>query len=41
MVTQFADIGALTMRDGDVILTGLGNALASAAVAMASDGDLD
>lgn len=41
MVTQFADIGTLTMRDGDLILTGLGNALASAAVAMASDGDLD
>jgi len=41
MVTQFADIGTMTMCDGDVILTGLGNALASAAVAMASDGDLD
>ncbi len=41
MVTQFADIGTMTMHDGNVILTGLGNALASAAVAMASDGDLD
>lgn len=37
MVTQFADIGTMTMRDGDVILTGLGNALASAAAAMAGD----
>jgi hypothetical protein len=41
MMTQFADIGTLTIRDGDVILTALGNALASAAAAMASDGDLE
>jgi hypothetical protein len=41
MVTQFADIGTMTMRDGDIVLTGLGNALASVAAAMSSDGDLD
>src|SRR4051794_2659098 len=41
MVTQLADIGTTTMRDGDLVLTGLGNALASAAAAMSSDGDLD
>src|SRR3954451_2843690 len=40
MVAQFADIGTATMRDGDLVLTGLGNALAGVAAAMSSDGDL-
>jgi hypothetical protein len=42
MMTQFADIGAVSCRDGNVVLTGLGGALASAAAAMsADDEDLD
>src|SRR3954466_6099815 len=41
MVSQFADIGTATLRDGELVLTGLGNALASVAAAMSSDGDLD
>lgn len=42
MMTQFADIGAVTVQGGNVVLTGLGNALASAAAAMSSDDeDLD
>lgn len=39
VMTQFADIGTVIFRDGDVVLTGLGNALASAVAAVASDGD--
>ena len=42
MVTQFADIGAVACREGNVVLTELGNALASAAAATSSDDvDLD
>jgi hypothetical protein len=41
IVTQLADIGSVIRRDGDVILTGLGNALATAAAVMSSDGDLE
>jgi hypothetical protein len=37
MITQLVDIGAVTRRDGDVVLTGLGNVLASAAAVMAPD----
>jgi hypothetical protein len=39
MMTQFVDLGALTCRDGEVVLTGLGNALASAAAVMSHDDD--
>lgn len=42
MVSRFIDLGAVTCRGGDVVLTGLGNALASAAATMSSDDeDLD
>jgi hypothetical protein len=42
MVTHFGDIGAVACREGNVVLTELGNALASAAAAMSSDDvDLD
>jgi hypothetical protein len=41
MVTQFADIRAITIRNGDVVLTGLGNALGSVTAAMSSEDDLD
>jgi hypothetical protein len=41
MMTQFADIGTLTCQDANVVLTGLGNALASAAAVMSSDEHLD
>src|SRR3954465_4191246 len=41
MVAQCADIATATMRDGDLVLPGLGNALASVAAAMSRDGDLD
>jgi hypothetical protein len=37
--TQFVDLGAVSCRGGDVVLTGLGNALANAAVAMSSDAE--
>ncbi|MGO9957853.1 MAG: hypothetical protein ACLP50_18100, partial [Solirubrobacteraceae bacterium] len=37
MMTQFADIGALNCRDGNVVLTALGGALASAATVMLGD----
>jgi hypothetical protein len=42
MMTQFVDLGAVTVGGGNVVLTGLGSALASAADAMSSDDeDLD
>jgi hypothetical protein len=41
MMGQLADIGALICGDDDVVLTGLGNTLASAAAAMSSDSDVD
>jgi hypothetical protein len=37
MMTQFADLGAVTCRGGEVVLTALRNALASAAAVMSSD----
>jgi hypothetical protein len=37
MMTQFADIGAMSCHDGNVALTGLGGALASAAAVMSGD----
>jgi hypothetical protein len=40
MVTQLADLGAVTRRGGDVVLTGLGGALGSVLV-MAVDDDMD
>lgn len=39
MMTRFVDLGAVTCHDGEVVLTGLGNALASAAAVMSSDDD--
>lgn len=42
MMTQFVDLGAVAVGGGNVVLTGLGSALASAADAMSSDDeDLD
>ena len=41
MIWQLADIGALICGDDDLVLTGLGNTLASAAAAMSSDSDVD
>ncbi len=42
MMTQFVNLGAVTCHDGDVVLTGLGGALASAAAVMSGDDeDLD
>ena len=42
MMTQFVDLGAVTCHDGEVVLTGLGGALASAAAVMSGDDeDLD
>ena len=37
MMTRFADLGAVTCHGGEVVLTGLGTALASAAAVMSSD----
>jgi hypothetical protein len=41
MIWQLADIGALICSDHDVVLTGLGNTLASTAAAMSSERDVD
>jgi hypothetical protein len=42
MMTQFVDLGAVTCHDAEVVLTGLGGALASAAAVMSrEDEDLD
>jgi hypothetical protein len=41
MIWQLADIGALICSDHDVVPTGLGNTLATAAAAMSSDSDVD
>jgi hypothetical protein len=41
MMWQLADIGAVICGEDDVVLTGLGKTLASAAAAMSSDGDVD
>jgi hypothetical protein len=41
MMWQLADLGAVIPGDDDVVLTGLGNTLASAAAAMSSGGDVD
>jgi hypothetical protein len=41
MMWQLADIGALICGDDDVVLTGLGNTLASAGAAMSSDSAFD
>lgn len=41
MIWQLADIGAVIYGDDDVVLTELGNTLASAAAAMSSDSDVD
>jgi hypothetical protein len=41
MMWQLADIGAVICGDDDVVLTGLGNTLASAATAMSNHDDVD
>jgi hypothetical protein len=41
MMFELADIGALICNGDVVVLTGLGNTLASAAATMSSDGDID